>query len=249
MINSMPRHLIASSVQTAEHVQVHSGISKSSVTSVGDGVDLGLFFPRPPDHDLRESLGITANDRVVVFVGVLTPYQGIDLLLEAAQSVRDAIANVKFLVVGFPEQSYRERAQAMGLASATVFTGKVAYAETPRYIALGHMAVSAKISTTEANLKLYSYMAMGLPSVVFDSSVNREILGDLGVYAKYGDAASLASAIIGLLKDEQRAAALGQASFEKAHRCYSWQAIGERLLDLYEQYCAAVSQKESGRLV
>jgi len=79
------------------------------------------------------------------------------------------------------------------------FTGRVDYDRAGEYLGLGDIAVSAKLSTTEANGKLYNYMACGLPSVVFDSAVNREILGDHGNYARLGDASALAAEINNLL--------------------------------------------------
>ena len=122
------------------------------------------------------------------------------------------------------------------------------YAEAPRYLALGNVAVSPKISKTEANQKLITYMALGMPTIVFESPVNREILGDLGVYAKIGDVGSLAEALIGLLKNEEHAKKLGEESYLKAKSCYSWQAVGDQLINLYSQLGTGVplSRQEKG---
>ena len=43
------------------------------------------------------------------------------------------------------------------------------------------------VSGPEGSGKLLNYMAMALPTVSFDMPVNREYLGDLGVYARPGD--------------------------------------------------------------
>jgi len=116
----------------------------------------------------------------------------------------------------------------------THFAGKILHEEIPRYLSLADVAVSPKISTTEANLKLFSYMAMGLPTVVFDNPVNREILGNFGVYAKMGDIKSLAAALVGLLQDQTRAHQLGAQCRQKATNDYSWLAVGKRLTNIYD---------------
>jgi glycosyltransferase involved in cell wall biosynthesis len=95
--------------------------------------------------------------------------------------------------------------------------------------------VSPKISTTEANLKLFTYMAMGLPTVVFDNPINREILGNVGVYAETVDAKGLAEALIGILRDHEWAKVLGASARKKAADEYSWARVGRRLVDLYKQ--------------
>jgi glycosyltransferase involved in cell wall biosynthesis len=175
------------------------------------------------------------DQKIVIFVGILTPYQGIDLLLKASGLVVREVPEVKFLIVGYPnEQRYREKAEALGVGKWVHFTGKISYEDVPQYLSLADVAVSPKISESEANLKLFTYMAMGLPTVVFDNPINREILGDAGVYAKSGDVGSLAGALIGVLKDRAWAKQLGERARQKATADYSWLQVGKRLGDIYD---------------
>lgn len=172
---------------------------------------------------------------VVIFTGLLTPYQGIDLLLEAIPIVRGEVPSVKFLMIGYPnEDIYRQKARALRVDDSVHFTGRIPHEELPRYLSLADVAVSPKISTSEANLKLLLYLAMGLPTVVFDNPANREILGDLGIYARPGDATSLAEALIGILQDQSRARQLGAQARQKATRDYTWLAVGQRLKTIYD---------------
>jgi len=238
-VNEMPVHLIASSTPTATLVKEKFGIDESRMTALGDGVNVKVFSRQEKDPALMKQLGISAHDQVVVFIGVLTSYQGIDLLLEAIPTVLQALPNTKFLCIGFPEEAYKEKAKHLGLEALALFPGKIPYAEAARYLSLGHVAVSPKISSTEANLKLFGYMAMGLPTVVFDNPINREILGDLGVYAQNGDVQSLAGSLVRVLGDESLREQLGAQSHQKAADCYSWRAVGEQLANLYGQVIRA----------
>ena len=95
--------------------------------------------------------------------------------------------------------------------------------------------VSPKMSETEGNGKLLNYMAMGLPTVTFDTPVSREILGDLGVYATTGDHHALAGELEGVLFDDRSARSLGESLRERAVRVYSWQQGGELIQKIYEQ--------------
>ena len=89
--------------------------------------------------------------------------------------------------MGYPGQDrYREAARQMGILDNVTFTGALPYEMAPTYLALGDVAVSPKMSATEGNGKLLNYMAVGLPTVTFDTPVSRELLGDLGLYAPWG---------------------------------------------------------------
>lgn len=241
-INRLPDHLIASSTHTRQLCLDHFQLPAHKITTLMDGVDLAVFSPGEEGETLRRSLGIRPQEPVVIFIGVLTEYQGIDLLLQAIPAVIEQCPSARFVIVGYPnEDLYRQKARALGVDEHVLFTGKVPYNETPHYLSMAQIAVSPKISATEANLKLFSYMAMGLPTVVFDNPVNREILGDLGVYARLGDAADLARALTRVLNDPLYAQELGRASRQKAVGDYSWLAVGQRLTELYEMQIDALA--------
>ena len=235
MINHTPDHLVASTTQTTNLVIEKFIVNKTKITMVGDGVDLEVFKPAPPDSGLKKRMGIDEDDAVVVFLGVLSSYQGIDLLLHSIQKIHSLDNKVKFLLMGYPEQEYQQMARDMNLEKVAIFPGKIPYAEASRFLSLGTIAVSPKISTTEGNQKLILYMALGLPTVAFDNPVNREILGEVGVYAKLGDVDSLANALLDLLHDQDRAKVLGRASYLKALKSYSWEAVATQLIHVYTQ--------------
>ena len=96
------------------------------------------------------------------------------------------------------------------------------------------MAVSAKRSASEANGKLLNYMAMGLPTVAYETPVSRELLGEHGVYAPPGDVAALGEALLGLLDDGGRREVLGRALRARALYRFSWDGVGARLESVYE---------------
>jgi glycosyltransferase involved in cell wall biosynthesis len=114
------------------------------------------------------------------------------------------------------------------------FTGKVPYGEAPAHLALGDIAVAPKLSATEGAGKILNYMAMGLPTVAFDTPISREYLGTLGTYAApVGDSDALADAIEGLLEAPERFADIGRRLRERAGRHFSWDRAGRHLLRVY----------------
>ncbi|WP_306534233.1 glycosyltransferase family 4 protein [Geobacter sp.] len=208
------------------------GVPPRKVTPLMDGVDTAFFRPYPRD-EVRRRLGIAPDVPLVVYLGVLNRYQGIDLLLSAMVILKSQGRPVRFLVMGFPEEGYREKARELGVADMVTFTGRIDYGKAPAYLSAGDMAVSPKVSLTEANGKLFNYMACGLPTLAFDTPVNREILGETGVYARYGDAEDLAARIGDLAADPRRRRELARLVRQRAEGEHSWQARGKQLEELY----------------
>lgn len=201
---------------------------------IPDGVDTERFYPGSPKDGLSRQLEIPLGVKVVGFIGMLTDYQGVPVLLRAIPQVLNTLPAVHFLIMGYPNvEYYKEQARLLGISQHVTFTGRVPYEEVPRYLSICDVGVAPKLFTPEANGKLLNYMAMGLPIVASDTPVNREMLGDLGVYAEAGDPVSLARALLLVLSDEQYAIDLGARLREQALVHYSWRAIGERITAVY----------------
>lgn len=251
-IDRAPAEIVAST----EPLVVRLGTTRSDdaahVTLLGDGVDAECFRPDPESRRrLRERLGYGEGDLVVGYLGLLTAYQGVDLLIEVAPRVVAEVPAVRFLIMGFPnEDAYRRRAERDGLGERVRFTGRIRYDEAAAYLSAADVAVSPKLSATEGNGKLLDYIAVGLPTVAFDTPINRAILGELGAYARLGDGGELAARLVELLRDETRRRALGLALRRRAVEQFSWQARARQLETIYGRLLGRpVSSVERSRAV
>ena len=227
-----PSRVLASSASFAREL-CERWAAGDRVVPLPDGVDPDVFRPGLPADDLRDALGLTGK-RIVVYLGLLTAYQGVDDLLAAWPAVVAALPDAHLLLMGYPnEDRYRARVAAAGLGASVTVTGRIDYAQAPRYLALGEVAISPKRSATEANGKLLNYMACGLPTVAYDGPVARENLGDAGVFVPLGDRTALATALVGLLADAGERKRRGEALRERAVAQFGWPALAERLVEAY----------------
>jgi len=233
--------------------EVRNDRRDDAVSLVPDGVDTQAFrLDRAARERMRDRFGFTRDDVVVAFLGLLTTYQGIDLLLESAVEVTAEVPSSKFLIMGFPgEAAYRDRARALGLDGRVCFTGRVDYAESPAFLACADLAVAPKLSPSEGNQKILNYMAIGLPTIAFDTPVNRAMLGDLGVYAPLGDRAGLARALVQVASDPDLRERLGRGLRRRAVEQLSWSGGALALGSIYarlvgpRQNGGALSQVEN----
>jgi len=227
--------IISSSTENAKKIQKMFGVEKEKIHVVCDGVDIERFKPARPKPELFRTIGLPRDKKIVVYTGILHTHQGIDIMLEALQKICEETKDVHFLVVGFPNvEHYRSMARRLDIGGSVTFTGKVDYKTIQDYLNLGDMAISAKIlKSGEGNEKIYTYMASGLPTVVFDYHVNREALGNLGIYAKPENPHSLAKAILDNIFDGKKCTKISEQLRKKAIKDHSWDRVANKVTEVY----------------
>lgn len=189
----------------------------------------------------------SAGDPVVLFVGTLKPWHGVEVLLQAA-----ALAQERWQVriVGDGPQGPVLAAQAARLGLDVDFRGAVAPGDIPA--ALAGAAVSVAPYPVLAGgsdqyfspLKIYEYAAAGLPVVASRvgqvPSIVRHAVN--GLLVEPSDPAALADAIDSLVADPGFAQRLGQAGREMVLAEHSWSRVLDQILRGIEPSGAAQSE-------
>jgi glycosyltransferase involved in cell wall biosynthesis len=217
--------VVAVSPGVADYARAHGA---AAPIVVPNGVDPARFAARAP----------FAGPFTVGFVGTLKPWHDTATLLAALPLLRDEVPEARLLIVG--DGPERERlagqADADGVADAVEFTGALSPERVPGQLARMHVGVAPYRGGAPfyfSPLKLYEYMAAGLPVVVSD-------VGDLGgIVAEAGagvavapdDPAALAQALADLARAPGQAARLGAAGRAHVIAHHGWDRVLERTLD------------------
>jgi glycosyltransferase involved in cell wall biosynthesis len=228
--------LLVNSNFMSKRLQRNLGIRKETIFVVPDAAGLPGSVSCNEVKSLRQRLNIPPKKKIVVYLGLLTEYQGLNILLDVIKSLADKRKDVHFLIMGYPdEERYKKMARDLSISEYITFTGRIPYPDIYKYLALGTIAVSPKFLDAggEANIKIYNYIAAGLPCVCFDYLVNREILGDLGIYARPRDPISLESGLTRLLDDEELRLGIVEKLKALEIEKYGWRDSTHKLLDAY----------------
>ena len=195
------------------------------VHTVPNGVGITRIAPQPED----------VGDPVVTFVGTLKPWHGVaDLLAAAALAKRPW----KLRIIGDgPERAALEN-QAAALGIDVDFRGAVAPAEMPGQLAGSAIGVApypdlgGEQQQYFSPLKVYEYLAAGLPVVASAVGQLPQILGELGTLVPPSDPAALAAAIDTLAADPVLRGKLGWRGRMQAEEKHSWAGAVDRILGL-----------------
>ena len=240
LIDRLPRAILTSSRHSANLLREELKDQAQRVVPMPDCVDTDFFRPRTPSDQpevdaLKDQLGIPRDRTVVIYLGLLAPYQGTVHIIQAARSVVTQQPDAHFLVMGYPNPDhYRAEAAESGLLEHMTFTGRVPYEQAARYLRVGDIALAPKLSLTEGAGKILNYMACALPTVAFDTPQAREFMAQFGAYAERGSAPSLAARIGELLQNPAQARALGQALRTRASLRFSWDDAARRMVAVYD---------------
>lgn len=189
--------------------------------------------------------GMDERPPIVLHLGGHKKSRGTDLMIEAFEAVVREIPSARLRLVGpfSPpdlEQEVREDIARRGLQDAVEVVGPVPFEQVGAHLAqagVGWLALQPlpKFQIGVAT-KLFEYMAYALPVVSSDLQPTRRVIrnGVNGYLVTADDPAAHAEALLRLLRDPQAARAMGQRGQELVRTQYSWDAMEERLLALYE---------------
>ena len=210
-----------------------------AVHAVPNGVDTRYIRPVASSAGTGVRSVPAAGDApfTVGFVGTLKPWHGVEVLLEAfARLARtDASARLRLVGDGPQREALAAQAQRLEVADRVDLVGAVAPEEMPAELAAMDVAVAPYPQLSDfyfSPLKIYEYLAAGLPIVASDVGPCADILdgGDLGVLVTPGDVGSLAVALAGLRRDQLIRADLGRAGRDAAVARHDWSLVVSRIL-------------------
>jgi glycosyltransferase involved in cell wall biosynthesis len=239
-INFMADVILTSSTHAANLLIEEFDLPPARVYPTPDCVNADTFcrdnFSADELSRLKAELGLPQDKKIIVYLGVLTTYQGIDKLLQALALLRTWRDDIHLLLMGYPGVvRYSQMAEDLGLSEVVTFTGKIMYEAAPHYLALGDIAAAPKLSATEGSGKILNYMAMSLPTVAFNTAVSREFLGDGGIYPTETSSRALASALNRALNlsptERQR---LGRYLRRRVIHHFNWTQAGEHISAIYQ---------------
>ncbi|MGH9892623.1 MAG: glycosyltransferase, partial [bacterium] len=224
---------------------VQAGIDPGKIDIVPNGVDTGVFVPRPPDMALAEALGLIGCF-VVGFIGSLRRLEGLDLLLEAFQEVLYQLPGARLVIVG--EGPERPRLEALardaGLGDAVQCAGLVPHEDILQYYSvmdvLVYPRIDARINHTVTPLKPLEAMAMGKVCLTSDVGGLRELVEDgvTGLVFSCGDARDLAEKLMLLAADQGLRTRLADQGRNNVRKQREWSTTASRYHDIYDRALA-----------
>jgi glycosyltransferase involved in cell wall biosynthesis len=219
-----------------QKLQIDLGADLEKLVIIPNGIDINRFGSVTPDH---------GNPPTVALVGRVVPIKDVKTYIASARIVRDAIPDVRVLVLGPLDEDpeYAEECRSMvedlGLTDTVVLAGRVNVMEwLPRIhvMALSSLSEAQPLTVLEAG-------AAGIPCVTTNVGSCREILHGIenedpsfgigGIVTDVVAPDQIAEGVISLLRDDALRIQMGSNLRARVRRFYSSERSRDAYANLY----------------
>lgn len=172
----------------------------------------------------------------LIYIGRLQEERNLLPLCQAVQAANAAGMKFRFTLVGNGPQEAALRAFADASGGAVALLPPVAHAEVPMLLGTAHIGVTSLPAVdnlkyqASSPVKLFEYMAAGLPILSTANACHTEVVGE-GCFAFWADAPTGESLLLTLTKAWQARAQLAEqsAAAQQAAQGWSWHAAARKL--------------------
>ncbi len=211
---------------------------------VYNGVDVEMFRYLP-DAVLRERLA-RGQDHLLLSVGRLVSWKGLDTVLEATAIARSKGFGVALAIAGDgpARHDLTQLVRQLGLETVVTFMGSVPYEQMPTTFSSCDMLLAGSYANETFGIALVEAMACARPVVATRFGGFPEVVEDglTGYLTAPRDPQAMAEAICDLLVDRDKAHRFGIRGRQRVEEMFTWEAVASRVLKVYETALSNVAR-------
>ena len=199
--------------------------------------DISLVDDTPVvGDDLRGKYDIAGP--IMLYVGNLEGYQGIDLLFESFQVALKQGCSGNVVLIGGTDKTiaqYKVLAEQLGISSHVYFCGPRPLAELGHYLGQADILLSPRVQGNNTPMKLYSYLGSGKAVLATDLPTHTQVLTSEFSCLVPPSPKGMAKGIMDLLSDKELRMQLGKAGKKEVEEKYSLGVYQKKLRNFYSK--------------
>lgn len=184
---------------------------------------------------LKKELGI--NKLILLYVGNLETYQGIDLLLESFRIVSKRTNNIDLVIIGGVQEDinfYSEKALRLGIDKRVHFLGPRPFNKLDEYLTETDLIACPRVKGVNTPMKIFPYLHSGKAVIATDLYTHNQILTTKEAFLAPANPEGFAGGIIKLVEDENLRERLGKSGRAFVEKNHTYSAHQQRLHGVYD---------------
>ena len=219
--------------------------------AIHNGINLKTFQPKwtyseKDRHALKQKLGASPQDKLLLFVGRLSPQKGILQLLQACQTLFPRFPEWKLLVVGSSwfgkdqETAFTRQLRTVSepIRDKVIFTGYIPKSDLPHVYAASDLFVAPSLMEDPSPNVCYEAQAAGLPILAARRGGIPEIIAEnetASLIDTPENPDKIAGKLEGMLTDSTSFHPMGQAGRTRVEQRFSWSETARKTEELYDR--------------
>jgi glycosyltransferase involved in cell wall biosynthesis len=182
-------------------------------------------------------LELKINNLILMYVGNLESYQGIDLLLDSFALVLQQTDQVDLVIVGgeiSDIQKYTKKAHNLNIDHKVHFCGAKPTSQLNSYLSQADILVSPRIKGKNTPMKLYSYLDSSKAVLATDLPTHTQVVDERVVMLAKPNPEDFSRGMLCLIKDSNLRLQLGIAGRILVQEQHSYAAFCQKLNSLYD---------------
>lgn len=238
----------ASAIQTlasAESNHIQDLYLKPRMVVIPNGIHRENFLSLPDPNFFYQNFPHTRGKDILLFLGRIDPKKGLDLLAPAFAQVRSQFPNTHLVIAGPDNIGFLPTAQSYftkaNCSEDTTFTGMLS--GNLKLAALAAASIYVSPSYSEGfSVSVLEGMASGLPCVITTGCNFPEAAQAEAAYIVETEVLAITKALKSCLHNPEAARAIGKRARQFVFQHYSWENIGQQMLDLYKEILSSRSE-------
>jgi glycosyltransferase involved in cell wall biosynthesis len=238
-------HLFVHTEKMRKELAEEFGIGESFVTVVPFGINNDVPSTSLTGSEARKQLGISADERTILFFGHIAPYKGLEHLVEAFRQLLKGSNKYRLIIAGNPKNCVDYWSSIEKTIENEIDASRVVLkiehipdGETEIYFKAADVLALPYRHVYQSGVLFLGY-GFGLPVIATDVGSLREdiIEGKTGFVCKPGDSGDLASALESYFSSPlfQDLNSRRRDIQEHVHERHSWNAVGEITAGVYKR--------------
>jgi glycosyltransferase involved in cell wall biosynthesis len=236
-----------------QHLTERWRVPAEKISVVENGVETGLFAPKPPADDRALRRQLDADGKFLAsYIGTMGNAHGLETLLDAAVQLQHENSDVLFLLVGEGAEKERIKTLAQSHSLGNIrFLDQQPREKIPAFISASDACLvllkKTDVFKTVIPTKMLEFMSCARPVILGVDGQARQIIerAEAGIVIEPENAQSLVRAIRQLAANRELGTALGQKGREHILRQFSRKATAEKYIDVLRNIAKGHSSPHS----
>lgn len=203
---------------------LEKGYAKNRIAVIHNGIDLNYFSEEKSIIGHKRKFGIREGNHVIGTIGRLSIEKGQRYFIEAMPQILKSLPNITFLIVGDGplKKSLEILIYSLGLKENVILYGYCKRKELRSVYSIIDIFVSPSLAET-ISIGIMEAMAMGLPVIATNVGGTPLLIkhNETGYLIPPADREAIEKAVIELLKDRDKSAALAKNGQDFVKRMFS----------------------------